>query len=240
MGRKVYWIVMSFLVLLGFGFLLSLSQDPYPRTLIKLTRFENPNQVAESLKQAVQRDLANASVVFIGIEPERPEQVEVFKELLPQLRGQNPNNWTLLMDQSLEIGEFPEIPRIPTKDDFEGLTHGLQQILQGGSRVMVIAPTVYSVQMIEANLISNFKQRTGLTVLSVSLTDFPRKREQETAMKQKCRVEGVDQTGVGPFGCVIAQSSRSHYAKAFPSGSLLGVLNEVGSKDYLLLITREK
>jgi hypothetical protein len=112
--------------------------------------------------------------------------------------------------------------------------------LKEGKRVAVIVPTVYSVQSIPGNLVNNFKERTQLHPMSLSLTDFPRTREEEKFMLHPCIVEGVDQTGEGPFGCAVVQTARGNYRKRYQIGDWVGLVNQIGLNDYLVLYTQEK
>jgi hypothetical protein len=145
------------------------------------------------------------------------------------------------MDQFIQNNDIPEVQKIPTKDDFEVFYQGVQQALASGKRIAIIVPTIYSVQMIPGNLVQNYKAKAAVAPMSLSLSDFPRHRETELKeLTNRCVVEGVDQTGVGPFGCLVLQTARGNYRQHFHAGDWIGLVNQIGLKDYLVLYTQEK
>src|SRR5690606_17958839 len=115
-----------------------------------------------------------------------------------------------------------------TKEDVPGFSELVAQKIQAGKRVAVLVPTIYSVQLIPENFVFHYKKLNQITPMSLSLSDFPRNREDEKLMPYPCIVEVVDQTGVGPFGCMIVQTARSNYRKRHPPGSKLGIVNQIG------------
>jgi hypothetical protein len=108
-----------------------------------------------------------------------------------------------------------------------------------GQRVAVIMPTIYSSQLIPGNVAFKMKNQAHLKITSMSITDFPRSREEEKYMRYPCSVEDVDQSGLGKLGCFITQEARTNYRKKMTHDSLVGLVDQMGMSDYLVLLRKE-
>jgi hypothetical protein len=243
MGKRIYWIAVILVALAGLTVMIYYGIQPQPIQKIKLSKFETHTVLANSLLLRLREEIKNSPVMFLGLDPDRPEHFEIWREFLKQNQEPGMAYDLIVMDQDLTTDLFPEAQRVGTRDEnfpifFEGITKAVTQ----GHRVAVLMPLIYSVQMIPQNVASHFNSQPNLLVpaTSFSLTDFPRSREQEKDMSQRCIVEGVDQTGLGPYGCLLVQMARANYRKRYEPGDAVGLVNQIGLRDYLILYTKEK
>ncbi len=240
MGKKIYWILVGLVALAGVTTMIYYGIQPRPIPKIKISKFESHTVLANAMLLRLREEIKNSPVLFLGVDPDKPEHYEIWKEFLKHDQEAGMSYDTVVMDHELQSDVFADVQKVETKDDVDGFAQGIQNALQQAHRVAVIVPTSYAVQMIHQNFATRFNAKVQVQATSFSLTDFPRAREQEKDMPQKCIVEGVDQTGLGPFGCLIMQSARANYRKRFETGETIGFVNQIGMRDYLVFYTREK
>lgn len=237
MKNITYWVVIS-LVLIG-GLFVTVYFGLQPRTVTKITLAEYPSQdiLADSILSQLHEEIKQYPIVILGVEPEVPEQMQIWNHFL-----QSPENKFdhMLIDQFIKTGDlFPKAERTDTRDNVTQIIQVLTDLQAKGQRVVILLPTVYSSQLIAGNVASILKEEGHLKVLSISLADFPRSREEEKTMHFPCSVEDVDQTGLGQLGCAIAQGARNNYHDPKTKGSWVGVMDQTSESDYLVMFTRE-
>jgi hypothetical protein len=240
MGKRIYWVLLILISAAGLISMIYFGLQPRPIPKIKISRFENHTVVANSLLLRLREEIKASPLLFLGVEPARPEHLQIVKEFLRLNQEPGSRFDQVVLEEHLASPEFPEATLIATQENFETFRDGTKAALAAGKRVVVIVPTIYASQLIHGNVVQNFKAQTEIIPMSLSLTDFPRKRELEKDMIHLCVVEGVDTSGEGPFGCMIAQTARANYRKHFQPGELVGLVDQVGLKDYLMLLTIEK
>ncbi|MGZ5279455.1 MAG: hypothetical protein ACXWC9_05910 [Pseudobdellovibrionaceae bacterium] len=240
MGKRIYWVLVILIALVGVATMVHYGSQPRPTSKIKLSKFENHTMLANSLLSNLREEIKNSPVMFLGLDPDIPEHYEIWKEFLKQNHESGMAYDLVVVELELTTDLFPDAQRVETKNDFSAFMQGIEAALGQGRRVAVILPLTYSVQMIEQNMAHIYNTKVQVPATSISITGFPRNREQEKDMVRRCMVEGVDETGLGPFGCLVAQTARANYRKRFEPGNALGLVNMVGPRDYLVFYTREK
>lgn len=240
MGKRIYWVLLLLIIGSGVWTMVHYGRQPRSETILRLQVVEKPADWSALLTGKNREKLRASPVLFLGVEADQAEHFEIWKEFLNSLQDPGLKYDVIVMDQELTSPLFADVPKISTKMDFENFAQGVQSALSQNQRVAVILPTVYAVQKIEANVVSNYKLRTQSTPLSLSVTDLPRTREEEKHTRYACAVEGVDRTGLGPFGCLVLQVARGSYRNRFPSGSKVGLIHQISESDLLILTTSEK
>ncbi|MEZ0392964.1 MAG: hypothetical protein ACAH59_12160 [Pseudobdellovibrionaceae bacterium] len=240
MGKRIYLVLMAALVLLGLGAMIYFGIQPRPIQKIKISQFENHTVLGNSILLRLREEIKLNPLLFLGVEPENPEHQQIWKEFLRLNQEPGLRYDVIAIEQFLGTQEFPEASPIETTEKFTQFMEGTRGALQAGKRVVVIVPTLAASQAVFGNLVNTYKKKTSETPMSLSLSELPRTREMEKDMRHKCVVEGVDQTGEGALGCYIAQAARSNYRKKFETGQHIGLVMQVGLKDFLVLYTQEK
>ncbi len=240
MGKKIYWALVGLLAICGMAMVIYFGIQPRPIPKIKLSQFETPTVLANSLLLRLREEIQKSPVLFLGVQSERPEQIEVWKQFF--IHNQEPGmKYDLIVaDQFLPgIDLLEPQEKMASKELATELIAGVEAARAAGKRVAIVVPTFYSAQLIHGNLANIYKQTTGQVPMSLSLSEFPRSREQEKTMLNPCIVAGVDQTGFGPFGCMLVQTARANYRKHFQAGKYVGLVDQVGLKDFLVLYALE-
>jgi len=240
MGKRIYWVLFGLIVLSGLVAMIYFGIQPRPVPKIKISQFENHTVLSNALLLRLREELRQNQLLFLGAEPERPEHLQIWKEFLRLNQEPGSRYDVVVIEQFFGVQDFPEATQMATKENFDVFLEGTQRAVAEGKRVVVIVPTVYASQAVYGNLVHNYKLRTKTHPMSLSITDFPRSREAEKEMLHPCIVEGVDTSGMGPFGCLVVQTARANYRKRFPPGQTIGLVQLVGLKDYLILYTQEK
>jgi len=240
MGKRIYWVLVILVALVGLTTMIHYGTQPRSVGKIKLSKFENHTVLSNALLLGLREEIKNSPVMFLGLDPDIPEHYEIWKEFLKQNREPGMAYDVVVVEQELTTDLFPDAHRVATKSDFSDFMQGIETALGQERRVAVVLPLTYSVQMIQQNMAHIYNTKVQVPATSFSITDFPRNREQEKDMVRRCIVEGVDETGLGPFGCLVAQTSRANYRKKFESGDAVGLVHMVGPRDYLVFYTREK
>lgn len=240
MGKRIYWVLFGLIMLSGLVTMIYFGIQPRPVPKIRISHFENHTVLANSILLRLREEIRQSPLIFLGVEPERPEHLQIWKELLRLNQEPGSRYDVLVIEQFLGVLDFPEASQVATKENFEVFFEGTEKALKEGKRVAVIVPTIYASQAVHGNLANSYKIQSKSQPMSLSLTDFPRSRAAEKDMLHPCIVEGVDISGVGPLGCLIVQTARANYRKRFEPGQAIGIVQLVGLKDYLLLYTHEK
>ena len=244
---KLYWLLFALVLGAGLTATIYFGLQPRPVPKIQISKFQSDLELANSLVMRLNEEIKDSRVIFLGVQPERPDQLKVWQAFLKQSLPPEMQYSVVVLDQYLPNPElFPEAERFDTKEQAQALFSGIQQALQSGKRVAVIVPNIYSVQKVAGNLVNRLSEllqpenKPEILPTSLSLADFPRDRSEERSMVQPCVVEGVDETGYGPWGCMVLQAARANYRKRFEKGQWIGLVNLIGLRDYMVLYTQER
>jgi hypothetical protein len=240
MGKRIYWFLLIGIALVGVTTMIYFGIQPRPIPKIKLSKFESHTVLANSLLLRLREEIKNSPVIFLGLDPDRPEHFEIWHEFLKQNHESGFSYDVVVREAGLVTDLFPQAEMVSLVEQFSVFEQGIEKALAAGHRVAILMPTTFSVQMIQQNVASRFNAKVQPQATSFSLTDFPRSREDEQNMTHLCVVAAVDQSGLGPFGCTIVQSARANYRKRFETGEQIGFVNQIGLRDYLIFYTKEK
>lgn len=247
MVKKLYW---AFIILVGFcglGALSYFAAQPRPVQKIKISQFESPVMMAQSLLDGLRKEITNSEILILGVELADPESIPVWQEFIRLNQNPQMKYSVVVWDTQLPLDESAElalsalevsIERINTLQDSDRLIFGLENAALQKQRVLIVVPSEYSSQVIQNNLVNKVKTKFP-KVMSLTMSDFPRSRELEKNMTRKCASSTLDTTGLGPFACLVLQTARSVYLKSFTPGKRVGLVNQIDGNDYLVLYTTQ-
>lgn len=239
MGKRIYWVLVAFVTICGMSTLVYFAIQPKPVQKIKLSSFESPAALADLLLAQFREEIIQSPILLLGVETENPESIEIWNQFLLHNKDPQMSYDVVVADQFLNDSEqFKDAQILDTKEDSDSLLEGLKSLMDEGKRVVIVLPVVYSAQMIPGNVANKIKLKFP-QVMSLSMSEFPRSRAAEKKMPRACIVAGVDTSGIGPFACVVVQTARAQYLKRFKPGQRIGLANQIGLKDYLVLYTTE-
>lgn len=237
---KVFWGVV-FAVVVGVMVWFSFS-NVQPRTIpkIKLSPFETPRVAANSIWLRLQEELKSSPNWLWGLDPSDEFQKEILKTFLHESPGNAPAFSEIWADRELGF-DVPEKTRtVSLKATPEKVAEELQKTTSEGKRVLLITVTPYAASFLKGGPAWRMKaQDPKLSFYSLLFSDFPRRRIDEAKMVFPCLLGNADKNGIGDLGCQIQQRARALYRKTQPSGSRVGVMDQISGQDFLFLIAVE-
>ncbi len=240
LGKRIYWILLIGVSLIGLTTMIYFGIQPRPIPKIKISKFESHNILANSILLRLRQELMASQVVLLGYEPGQAYQAEVWQHFLNNIQEPSLKFDQVIVEKSLESQLFQNSTLMDFKDEFPAVLKQIESGIQAQRRFALVAPISYTAQAIPGNLAYYLNANLPKKVTSLSIVGFPRSRQDEGDTSYPCIVEGVDQSGLGPFGCLLIQSARSQYLKKFLPGDFIGFVNQIGMFDYIVFYTQEK
>lgn len=230
--------MVALVIVCGMSTLVYFTVQPRPVQKISFRQFESHQVLVDALLASLAEEIAQSPLLILGVEPDQPESIQIWKLFLAHNQKSGSSYDVVVADQFLNgADDIKDVQKLDTKADVKILIKGLEDLRAQGKRIAILVPNIYSVQMIPGNVASLLKIKFP-DLLSLTMANFPRSREQEKLMPRRC-ITGLDESGLGPFGCLLAQTARSLYMKRMQPGSQIGLMNQIGLKDYIILYTKE-
>ncbi len=243
--KKIYAIIIGILSLVALVWVIQLSLEGKPVVKIKLSEFQSTKELSQSILMRLRQEIKDHSILFLGVDPEEPLHLEVWRELL--MMDQEPG-WKideifvekgLILPKPLGLGE-----NIIDVKEFEShfKTTWFSESYKN-KRVAVIVPNIYSSQLIKDNPAQRLKSNPNESrILSLSLVPLSDNTESPEVNRIPCAADGADYTGQSPLGCMIRKKAMFWKRKFAPkkNGSYLGIVEQVGLHDYLIYFRSHK
>ncbi|WII72534.1 hypothetical protein QJS83_01450 [Bdellovibrio sp. 22V] len=238
--KYFYWICAVAVIALGIFFATQFSIQPKSIPKIKFSQVSLPEELGKGIYERLRLEIKESPIVLLGVTPNHIEDIELWRGFLEANQEQGSKYDVIVVEPMLPYVElFPSNMRIDIKEDMNRFVEGVKKAREQGLRVAVIVPNIYSSQLLKKNPANRLKEEYKLDVTSFSIMKFPVTREQEEAFEPKCVVEaGKDFSGQGPIGCMVREIARKTYRKKFEDGKYSGLMEQTGSKDYLILFNR--
>jgi hypothetical protein len=238
-------------ILAGVFALYQIGLRPKPVAKIDLSIFPNEASYVSSIKLRLNQELKQMNVLVLGIDPKQMPQINLVKEFIRANTDPVFSFNSIYIEQGLlsETGTENDFAQIAKANEniqfhvsnfYENIEQNLQSLAQDhqeGKKILIITANIFSTDKIQNSVPLLVKDRLKINVSSFFTTTFPRKRDDEKDFPLQCQVEGVDQNGLGALSCLILQRARSLYRKNIeaPAGSFLGIVDQVGLQDYVLM-----
>jgi hypothetical protein len=245
MGLKIYSVILGAVVIAGFSLIIYFGLQPKPVAKINFSSFETTDILADSVLMRLRQEIMDNSILFLGVDSNYPEHLQIWQNFLGKNQDPKMKYPVVVVDKFLSNANFTEFETLDTKESVSELLSGFQAALSKGQRVAVLVPTLYGAQIIKGNLINRILDRwkelpsPWPQPMSISLVNFPRNREQEKDMRPRCMTNVADESGEGALGCLVVGAARNNYRKHKTPGQKVGLLQQIGLKDYLLFYTEE-
>lgn len=228
------------MVISGIFLTIKYGLQPRPIRLINLSSFDTPLKLAQSIELRLHEELKQAPILLFGFQPEKAQQLEVIKEFVRSSKDSGLIYDTVVADDNLSLpAEIPVSEKIDSQAKLETLAAGLKAALVQKRKVLLILPSVYSAQLVGGNVADLLRRKFEIPLMSFTLVELPRNREQEKAVSIPCLMTDADSTGVGALGCAILQTGRAHYRKKMESGKRTGLMDQRGVSDFLIFYSNE-
>jgi hypothetical protein len=194
--------------------------------------------VGRAVTQRLRLEIKDAPVLLIGVWPGREEEIKFVKGFLAGLTEADMKYDTVVVEPRLPmIDQISATEQIDLKDDLARFAEGAKKAVSEGRRIVAIVPSSYSTQLISKNPADRLKTEFALEVTSVSLAPFPHNRDQEKNFEVACDTDAQDRSGAGALGCAILHKSRMVYRKKKDLKRFSSLLDQVGGRDYMMLMT---
>jgi hypothetical protein len=238
--KYIYWAFLAVLFVIGVGVSVYFGIQPRPVPKIKPSQTETPERLGEAIAQRLWAEIKDTPLIFLGVDPDRADDMRVWLGFLESLEPAMKYS-TVLMEPRLTYKDMvPKSENIDINQQYNGFVEWLKIAMEHNRRVAVIVPTLYSSQAIPENPVNRLKKEMANPAffISLSIVEPTLEKEEESKAAYPCVTGGGDTRGLGSFGCLIQGKSRSLYLKKFESGKYLGLMDQIGGTDYLVLFRR--
>jgi len=236
----------SAVVLGGVYFAFTFGLKPQPIPKISWSHFVSPEDYGSSVYKRLRLEVLSQNLVFFGVLPERQNHYLAWKGFFEALESENKFQH-IIVDNSLPYKNLiPSTEVISMIENQAAVVETIKDIISTKKRVAIILPTTYMSYLVKDNFYalltrSLYQQKEGRNFdvdwMTFSLSSFPVAREDEAAMEIPCDTDVKDADGSGELGCTIVMKARTLYRKKERvEGKLPGVLDQIGTKEYLGLL----
>jgi hypothetical protein len=241
-----YILGASAVIIGGVYFALAFGLKPKPIPKISWSHFVNPEEFGSSVYKRLRLEILGQNLVFLGVLPERQDHYLAWKGLFDSLEIENEFEH-IIVDNSLPYKELiPSTEVISMIDNQAAVLSTIKDIIASKKRVAIVLPTTYMSYLVKDNFHTlltrslydeNDGRKFDVDWMTFSLSSFPIKREDEATMEIPCNTDVKDPAGSGALGCMIVMKARTLYRqKERIAGKLPGVLDQIGTKEYLGLL----
>lgn len=238
-----YYFVAAIVIFTGVAAAVYYGTTPRPLSKISYSHFTSPEDFGANIYKRLMLEINNTHLVFLGVQPDDPSHYLIWKGFLESIA--EPNQFTtVIADNSLpEIKTIKIDEVISMKEDPLAVIAGVKKILSSDKRVAILAPTSFISYMIQNNFQTRLRQaifKTDNKVFDVpwlnfSLSNFANSRAEENQVYFPCNTGNKDTNGFSDLGCMIITKSRANYRKKHIPNKYPGMLDQIGSKEYLAL-----
>jgi hypothetical protein len=234
--KYIYGIFIGFLAVAALAWVIHLGIEGKPVAKIKLSEFQSNREIAEAVNMRLRQELKDHSVVFLGVDPEEPAHLQIWKEFLQLAIEPGWKFDEILIEKALGESEpwgLGEINLDVKEQEAELKTRWSSEGYKS-KRVAVVVPHIYASQLIKDNPVQRLKLNPNEgRMLSITIVPLAQKADAPEVNRLPCAADGADYTGQSPLGCVIRKRSM-FWNKPLKEGVRLGLVEQFGLHDYIL------
>jgi hypothetical protein len=235
--KYLYWVFLGILVIAGITVSLYFGIQPKPVPKIKPSQVDSPEVLGEAIGKRLWLEMKDTPLIFLGVDPEKPDHMKVWKGLFESLDKNL--EYAVVVDPNLRHKVIVNSQtELDMNTGYAEFVEWLKAAMEHNQRVAIVVPTIYSSQAIPDNPINRLKKEMAnpSVMMTLSIVEPTLSREEESRASYPCVTGSGDVHGIGSFGCMIQGKSRSLYLKKFESGRYLGLMDQIGGTDYLVLL----
>jgi hypothetical protein len=216
-----------------------------PRTVpkISLSYFADEQEIADSIEKILHLELAQANSYWIGIEPDKKDQIDVAEKLIQKLQKNTPFQ-KVIVDSELglsaeELKQLGMTEKILVKDDVFKLGEELEKSEKENTPYLVITASIYSTSLLPGNPIKRIKEKFPLKATTFSFGYFATDLQDEKNLLFACNTE--DHAGIKDWGCFVASKARGSRRRLNLNNPKpwIGLMDMSGERDYIVLVKRK-
>lgn len=241
--KPLFWIIGVSVVALGLfiSIMLGDAQKTVPK--IKLSYFATETEIAQSVLKRLDQEIGQNKFFWIGIEPDKSEQLNVVTAVKQQIENKNGAFDAIIVDSELQASEdfkkaIGQTEAIFLKENVKSVGDALAKLESENKKYLLVTAAIYSNSLIHANQIHQLKEQFKINPMTISLGYYSAKPEEEKKNLFACDTE--DKSGTSNWGCAVVSKSRNTRRKfEFENTKAwAGVMDLTGEKDYMLLLRK--
>lgn len=241
--KAIYWVIG--VALFGIGLFIFIlvgdSQKFVPK--IKLSYFKDEQEISEAVVKRLSQEISKESYFWVGVEPEKNEQLEVALQLKKQLEQVQAFS-VVLIDQELNLSplwlqKFKPTEVVSIKQNIAQVADKLFEYESKKQNYFLLTASIYTTPIIKQNQIHQIKLLKAIRPTTFSYAFFPITVEDEAKMLFRCLTE--DHSGTSDWGCAVVNKARFIRRKINNKNNKdwVGLMDLIGEKDYMLLINKK-
>lgn len=242
--KALYWFLAAAVVgcLVFICIWLGDTQKTVPK--ITLSYFADGNEIAQSVGKRLDQEIGQSSAFWIGIEPEKMDQLSVVTALKSEIEKKNGAFAEVIVDSELKLPDdflksLQTTQNVQLKENLEVVGPVLEKLEQENKRYFFVTAALYSNSFTKENSIHRIKAKYKINPLTISLGYFPISTADENEATFKCSTD--DKSGSSDWGCALVNKSRvvrRKYSDKIPK-PWAGVMDLTGEKDYMFLLRKK-
>lgn len=239
----LYWVIGVIAASMVIFVYLLLSDAPRTLPKISLSYFVDDNEIAESVEKRLHLELQGANSFWIGIEPDKKEQLDVVEKLIAVLSKKSPFQ-KVFVDKELqwtdqEQKRFGTTDVVLVKEDIFNLGETLQKLEKEKIPNVVITASIYSTSLLVGNPIRKLKEKNPIQAMTFSIAYFTTSLEDEKKLLFNCNTE--DHSGIKDWGCFVVNKARTvrRKVKLDNPKPWIGLMDMSGERDYIILLKKK-
>lgn len=229
----------------GVYFAVTFGLKPKPIPKISWSHFVSPEDFGANVYKRMRLEVQSHNLIFLGVMPQRETHYKAWKGFLDSLEPEFKFEH-VIVDSSLDHKNLlPFSEQINIIENQLAIVETIRDIINTKKKVVIVLPSVYMSYLVKDNFFTllnhslyDTKESLKFDVdwLTFSLSGFPLNRNEEKNMEIPCDTEVKDADGSGALGCMIVTKARTLYRNKRIEGKIPGVLDQVGTKEYLGLL----
>ncbi len=242
--KALYWIIAAAVVALGVFLSIWLGDTQRTVPKITLSYFSTETEIAQSVAKRLDQEISQNSFFWLGVEPEKIEQLAVISEIKKVIEAKNGKFTQVIIDEELKLPaeylkEIEATQNVMLKENIPTIGPVLEKLEKENTKYLFITAALYSNSFTKENQIHQLKEVYKINPLSVSLGYFAATADEEKEATFRCSTE--DKSGASNWGCALINKARGvrrkfNFKIAKPWS---GVMDLTGEKDYMLLLRKK-
>lgn len=242
--KPIYWVVAASVVALGI--FISVSLDGAQKTVpkIKLSYFADEQEIAQSILKRLHLEIGKNSYFWIGVEPEKNEQIQVVAAIKAEIEKKNGPFTEVIVDSELRLSAdnlklLGATQNVLMKENFDTVGQVLAKLEKENKKYIFITASLYTNSFIKENSVHLMKAKYALVPLTVSVGFFAASAAEEKNLLFGCDTE--DKSGASNWGCALVNKARivrRKFEKKNPK-PWSGLMDLSGENEYMLLLRKK-
>lgn len=235
---KLYWLAVVIVLAAGLSTALYFGNQGKTVPLIKWSYFSNADEVSGAIQSRIGEELKIYQFYFLGPHPKKPLHLQSTVNIVKWIKSQGP---AIVIADSIMAAEYEEIKELNPELTLD-LSKEADRFLAGikaigpEQKVIIIAPNVYITHMLDQSPVSLMQSELqSEKYVILSFFNFPQSRDEEKDFEFACRTTESSATKLD-LGCFILGQSRKFYSKEKVADKIPGLLNLIGSREYMFLL----